>query len=223
MTATSPTRLVARAGNEHTGRYPRSESARGRPALCRRSLRRQPALRSEGALGACLAAQGRCRRTRVAGRRGADKVHDLIGSDEALGWDTQLPNEPVINIGYTGSYLAASGHMGRSAEWRIVPVGTVGLGNYFTGVGRASTGNSAGISWTPSRVPRCAAGSMPHRPSASDPSIAGPSHSSAASRIRCHSLFPAGRHRLSGQPFCGLEPFSARARSASPHGTVPSS
>ena len=63
------------------------------------------------------------------------KFHDLIGGDEPLGWDTQLPNEPVINIGYTGSYLAASGHMGRSAEWRIVPVGTVGVGNYFTGVG----------------------------------------------------------------------------------------
>jgi hypothetical protein len=63
------------------------------------------------------------------------KVHDLIGGDEPLGWDTQLPNEPVINIGYTGSYLAASGNLGRSAGWRIVPVGTVGVGNYFTGAG----------------------------------------------------------------------------------------
>ena len=54
------------------------------------------------------------------------KVHDLIGGDEPLGWDTQLPNEPVVNITYTGSYLAASGHVGRSAEWRIVPVGNRG-------------------------------------------------------------------------------------------------
>ena len=63
------------------------------------------------------------------------KVHDRIGADEPLGWDTQLPNEPVVNIGYTGSYLAASGRLGRSAEWRILPMGTVGVGNYFTGAG----------------------------------------------------------------------------------------
>ena len=63
------------------------------------------------------------------------RFHDLIGDDEPLGWDTQLPNEPVLNIGYTAAYLAASGHVGRSAEWRIFPVGTIGVGNYFTGAG----------------------------------------------------------------------------------------
>jgi hypothetical protein len=62
-------------------------------------------------------------------------VHDLIGADEPRGWHTQLPNEPVINIGYTASYLAAAGHAGGSAEWRILPVGTAGVGNYFTGAG----------------------------------------------------------------------------------------
>lgn len=61
--------------------------------------------------------------------------HELIGGDEPMGWDTQLPNEPVINIGYTVAHLAAAGHAGQSAEWRVVPVGTVGAGTYFTGVG----------------------------------------------------------------------------------------
>jgi len=61
--------------------------------------------------------------------------HDLIGGDEPMGWDTQLPNEPLINVGYTVAHLAAAGHAGESAQWRVVPVGTVGVGNYFTGAG----------------------------------------------------------------------------------------
>jgi len=61
--------------------------------------------------------------------------HKAIGADKPMGWDTQLPNEPVINVGYTGSYLLAQGKLDKSASWRIVPVVNAGLGNYFTGVG----------------------------------------------------------------------------------------
>ena len=61
--------------------------------------------------------------------------HDLVGGDEPMGWDTQMPNEPVINITYTVAHLAAAGRAGESAEWRVVPVGTAGVGTYFTGVG----------------------------------------------------------------------------------------
>ena len=61
--------------------------------------------------------------------------HELIGGDEPMGWDTQLPNEPVINIGLTTAHLWAEGNAGGSAKWRLVPVGHVGLGTYFTGVG----------------------------------------------------------------------------------------
>ena len=76
--------------------------------------------------------------------------HDLIGGDEPMGWDTQLPNEPVINIGYTVAHLAAAGHAGGSAQWRVVPVGTVGVGNVLhRRRSSASTEKSAGISWTP--------------------------------------------------------------------------
>lgn len=61
--------------------------------------------------------------------------HQLIGADKPRGWDTQLPNEPVVNLSYTVAHLAAAGHMGRSAQWRMVPVATAGIGNYFTGAG----------------------------------------------------------------------------------------
>lgn len=70
---------------------------------------------------------------------GADDVqrefHKLIGDDKPQGWHSQLPNEPVVNIDYTVAFLAANGHVGRSAEWRLVPVATAGIGNYFTGAG----------------------------------------------------------------------------------------
>jgi len=38
-------------------------------------------------------------------------VHKGVGSDEPMGWDTQLPNEAVLNVGYTGSYLLARGEL----------------------------------------------------------------------------------------------------------------
>jgi lipid A 3-O-deacylase len=62
-------------------------------------------------------------------------IHRLIGDDKPRGWDTQLPNEPIVNLTYTVAHLAAAGHVGHSAEWRVVPVATAGLGNYFTGAG----------------------------------------------------------------------------------------
>ena len=61
--------------------------------------------------------------------------HAVVGGDEPMGWDTQLPNEPVLNLGYTGAYLLAQGDVGESAKWRVVPIANVGLGNYFTGAG----------------------------------------------------------------------------------------
>jgi len=62
-------------------------------------------------------------------------IHELVNSDEPMGWNTQLPNEPVINVGYTGTYRLAEGDLGNSASWRVIPVAQAGLGNYFTGAG----------------------------------------------------------------------------------------
>jgi lipid A 3-O-deacylase len=61
--------------------------------------------------------------------------HERIGADEPMGWHTQLPNEPVINVGYTGTYLLAQGDLPGSASWRVIPMVNAGLGNYFTGAG----------------------------------------------------------------------------------------
>ncbi len=40
------------------------------------------------------------------------------GANEPMGWDTQLPNEPVINVGYTVASSGGAGHVGdqRSGE-----------------------------------------------------------------------------------------------------------
>ncbi|HQR76790.1 MAG TPA: lipid A deacylase LpxR family protein [Burkholderiaceae bacterium] len=62
-------------------------------------------------------------------------VHQVVGSDKPMGWDTQLPNEFVFNVGYMGTYLLAQGNLGRSAQWRVAPVASAALGNYFTGAG----------------------------------------------------------------------------------------
>ena len=73
-----------------------------------------------------------------------DWFHDLVGVDEPMGWDTQLPDEPIINLGYTAAHLLAKGPAGESAEWRLVPVGNVGVGTLFTGVGLGMYGE---IGW----------------------------------------------------------------------------
>jgi hypothetical protein len=72
------------------------------------------------------------------------EFHEFSGADEPLGWDTQLPNEALVNVGFTAARLLAQGDVGRSASWRLVPVGSVGLGNYFTGVG---AGMYAEVGW----------------------------------------------------------------------------
>jgi hypothetical protein len=70
--------------------------------------------------------------------------HDLVGADEPQGWHTQLPDEPVVNVGLTSAYLWKSGLAGNSTEWRVVPIGHAGLGTYFTGVGLGMYGE---IGW----------------------------------------------------------------------------
>jgi hypothetical protein len=70
--------------------------------------------------------------------------HEVIGADEPMGWDHQLPNELVVNAAYSVAHLWAQGDVGKSAAWRLVPVGTVALGNYFTGVAAGMYGE---IGW----------------------------------------------------------------------------
>jgi hypothetical protein len=71
-------------------------------------------------------------------------IHDLVGGDEPMGWDTQLPDEPIVNVGLTSAYRWKEGSAGGSAQWRLIPVGSVGLGTYYTGVGLGMYGE---IGW----------------------------------------------------------------------------
>ncbi|MEJ8569318.1 lipid A deacylase LpxR family protein [Elongatibacter sediminis] len=71
-------------------------------------------------------------------------VHDLIDTDEPRGWDTQLPNELLLNLDYSAGYVWRTGEVGKSFTWRLIPNGSVSLGNYFTGV---SAGLHAEIGW----------------------------------------------------------------------------
>ncbi len=77
------------------------------------------------------------------------RLHKLLGSRDPMGWDTQLPDEPVLNIDYTTMYAWREGRLGRLGSWRIVPVGGVSVGNYFTGVSAGAYGE---IGWKLSNV-----------------------------------------------------------------------
>ena len=70
--------------------------------------------------------------------------HDLVGDDEPQGWDSQLPNEPVLNLDYTVGYEWLSRPLTESAKLRIVPLVGAGVGNYFTGL---STGIYSELGW----------------------------------------------------------------------------
>ena len=63
------------------------------------------------------------------------RFHRMIGADEPRGWHTQLPNEGIVNVSYSVAHRIAGGRAVGTSEWRLVPVATVGIGNYFTGAG----------------------------------------------------------------------------------------
>ncbi|MFT7667489.1 MAG: lipid A 3-O-deacylase [Planctomycetota bacterium] len=67
-----------------------------------------------------------------------ETVHKWIGAAQPQGWSTQLPDEPILNaeysIAYEQIYRAKSEYI---PEWRLVPVGGLSLGNYFTGASGA--------------------------------------------------------------------------------------
>ena len=72
------------------------------------------------------------------------RFHHVIGADQPKGWDTQLPNEPLVNVGYSVAHLWVQGDVGKTAKWRLVPVGSLALGNYFTG---AAAGMYGEVGW----------------------------------------------------------------------------
>ena len=55
-----------------------------------------------------------------------------------------LPETPegLDVLRHSTAHLLAKGRLGESAEWRIVPVGSLGLGTYFTGAGLGMYGEA---------------------------------------------------------------------------------
>jgi hypothetical protein len=64
-----------------------------------------------------------------------EQFHEMIGDDKPRGWDYQLPNEAIVNVGFTTARLLKEGSGESAFSWKLVGLGDTGLGNYFTGVG----------------------------------------------------------------------------------------
>ena len=62
------------------------------------------------------------------------EFHDWIGADEPLGWDTQLPNEPLLNIGYQRAGTVLKADPAARFDWRLDAIGSFEIGNYATAV-----------------------------------------------------------------------------------------
>lgn len=58
-------------------------------------------------------------------------IHDLYGGDEPRGWDTQLEDEPVVNLDYQHGYLLSSGRLGERLDWELMPNAGAAFGNYI--------------------------------------------------------------------------------------------
>jgi len=62
------------------------------------------------------------------------EFHRLTGATIPRGWDTQLPNEVLVNLGYMGGRSFAGDFRNRW-QWRVTPAYNVEVGNYVTAVG----------------------------------------------------------------------------------------
>jgi lipid A 3-O-deacylase len=61
-------------------------------------------------------------------------VHKVIDSVIPQGWDSQIKDEPVLNIGYTAGYKLIERQLSEQASWRITPLATAEAGTYSTTV-----------------------------------------------------------------------------------------
>jgi lipid A 3-O-deacylase len=61
--------------------------------------------------------------------------HDVVDADEPQGWETQLPNEVIVNLGYTANFAGPAGQISERISWRVTPTVTAEAGTYATVVG----------------------------------------------------------------------------------------
>ncbi|MBX2885594.1 MAG: lipid A deacylase LpxR family protein [Granulosicoccus sp.] len=62
-------------------------------------------------------------------------VHTVIDSDQPQGWETQLQNELILNIGYIAGKTMARRINPASFSWRALTLGSLEFGNYTTSIG----------------------------------------------------------------------------------------
>jgi len=67
-------------------------------------------------------------------------AHEFMGVPKARGWDSQLPNEPLLNVDYTVGYDWLTSQVTDTSRARLVPMAGASLGNYFTGASAAVYG-----------------------------------------------------------------------------------
>ncbi len=62
-----------------------------------------------------------------------EAIHDWMDDDKPRGWDHQVPDEPLINVGYAYTRRIAEGRLGGGLAWDVAPGVGVSAGNYFSG------------------------------------------------------------------------------------------
>lgn len=59
-------------------------------------------------------------------------VHAMLGSDEPQGWDSQIKDEAVVNLGYVVGFKLIEKSLAKQLFWRAIPLATTELGTYST-------------------------------------------------------------------------------------------
>ena len=87
-----------------------------------------------------------------------DWFHQRIGVDKPMGWATQLPNEPVLNVGYTGTYLLAKGTWANRPRGESFPWPTQVSATTSPVSDSVCRARSGGTSWMPWAEQPCGKG-----------------------------------------------------------------
>ncbi|WP_052260630.1 lipid A deacylase LpxR family protein [Photobacterium gaetbulicola] len=62
--------------------------------------------------------------------QGQKFIHEIVGSDEPMGWDYQIENTAVFNLGYQGHRLLTRQQAYLMEDYDLSGVGRVNIGNY---------------------------------------------------------------------------------------------
>ena len=62
-------------------------------------------------------------------------AHELSGAQEPLGWDSQIQNEIMFNVGYTVGYSFIDNRPPTGRGFRVSPIVNVELGTHVTAIG----------------------------------------------------------------------------------------